>query len=336
MSRKTHSRAAPGLMRRVAAITLGVLGILVWDAQNPDVIRADGLSHVVMPGETLASIAQLYYGEPRRESVIVAENGLSSQGGQAIVTGLRLRIPWVSYHRVRAGETWAELASRFYGDRRRLFALVEANRGNAAVQPDEGAELLIPYPLRHVATQNDTLTRVARLYYGPGTGPIKLLRRFNRIRANRLSRGQIVLVPISELVLSEEGRRAFEKQTGRATSAGETRTLQSRISDKLPALLGHVERGQFTDAVALGNRLLGSRALTGNQVVTIQKVLGTAYVALGREDLALKSFRAALERQPDLELDSVRTSPTVMRVFMRAQKQRNRPPAKPIKKQAVR
>ena len=70
--------------------------------------------------------------------------------------------------------------------------------------------------------------------------------------------------------------------------------------------------------MGLGNRLLGAGSLTGNQVVSIQRELGTAYVALGREDLAVESFRQALSRQPDLELDVARTSPTVMRAFRAA------------------
>jgi len=41
-------------------------------------------------------------------------------------------------------------------------------------------------------------------------------------------------------------------------------------------------------------------------------------VALGRHDLAVKAFREALTRQPDLELDAMKTSPTVMRAFRAA------------------
>ncbi len=60
--------------------------------------------------------------------------------------------------------------------------------------------------------------------------------------------------------------------------------------------------------------------------MTIQRELGTAYVALGRQDLAISAFRSALDRQPDLQLDTVRTSPTVMRAFRQAKEDREAAP----------
>lgn len=283
--------------------------------------RADGNSfvHVVRQGETLASIAQRYYGDPRRETVLVAENGLTAQGGAAIVTGMRLVVPWVTHHRVGRGETWPELAARYYGDTRRAFELIEANGGVAGAQPDEGAELLVPYPLRHVTGQGESLTRIAAMYFpdDPDEGT-RAIRRFNALRGNRVSRGQILLIPLANLTLSSEGRTLIESEMGRSIHGGEVRDLQTRIEQQLPELRRHVRSGRFTEAVALGNRLLGAGQLTGNQVVTIERELATAYVALGRTDLAAEAFRAALERQPDLELDSVRTSPTVLQAFRAA------------------
>lgn len=280
--------------------------------------QAPGYVHVVRPGETLASIAQHYYGDSRRENVLVAENGLTTQGGVAIVVGLRLAIPWVSYHRVQAGETWAQIATQYYGDPRRASALVDANPQVSASQPDEGAELLVPYPLRHIVRQGDTMRRVAQLYYGD-SGSSQRLTRFNSMRSRgRLSRGSIVLVPLADLVLSEEGRQVVEAATARELGGGVVRALQIRINDELPNLHTHVQRGRYTEAVALGNRLLGAGELTGNQIVSIQRELAVAYVALDRGDLAVSAFVAALRRQPDLELDSRLTSPTVLRAFQQA------------------
>lgn len=267
-------------------------------------------THVVRPGETLASIAQLYYGDPRREAVLVAENGLTTQGGAAIVVGLRLVIPWVSYHVVTPGETWASIATRHYGDPRRVSALIDANSQVSASQPDEGAELLVPYPLRHVSRQSETMRRVAQLYY-EDQGLAAALMRFNSMRRQRLPRGQIVLVPLPDLLLSPEGRQLIEEATGQALAGGAVRDRQTEINEELPVLRDHVRRGRYTEAVALGNRLLGAGELTGNQVVTIQRELAVAYVALDRPDLSIEAFVAALERQPDLALDSRDTSPTV-------------------------
>jgi LysM repeat protein len=280
------------------------------------------ISHVVRPGDTLASIAERYYGDPRRESVLVAENGLASEGGSAIVEGLRLVIPSVGYHTVQEGETWAELAKRFYGDARRAFVLLEANSGAPGAQPDPGAELLIPYPLRHVARQNETVREVAAEYYGrkniaEGT---KRIYRFNRdrVRRARLQRGSILLVPLSDLVLSQRGREFAKKQASGRQIGGEVRDRQARIDAELPLLRENVSRGRYAEAVALGSGLLGGGQLTGNQVVTIQKELAIAFVALGQEDLAARAFAEALKRQPDLELDSISTSPKVLRALKKA------------------
>jgi LysM repeat protein len=278
--------------------------------------------HIVRPGETLASIAQRYYGDTRQESVLVAENGLTAQGGAAIVVGMRLGIPHVAYHRVRDGETWSELATKFYGDPKRAFALIEANGGAAGEPPDVGSELLVPYPVRHVAAQGDTMTRVATQYFG-SKDDARRLRRFNNVRGNRLARGQVVLVPLDDLQLSEEGRKSILAEVGVAPPDGNVRAVQQRIEEQLPLLREHLHRGSFTEVVAVGNQLLGGGQLTGNQVVTIQRHLAVAFVALGRQDMAVRAFREALARQPDLELDAMRTSPTVMQAFRTAQARRD-------------
>ncbi|MCS6799789.1 MAG: LysM peptidoglycan-binding domain-containing protein [Myxococcota bacterium] len=274
--------------------------------------------HVVRPGETLASIAQRYYGDPRRESVLVAENGLQAQGGSPIVVGMRLLVPHVAFERVREGESWASLAERHYGDARRAFVLAEHNGASTSTPPDVGAEILVPYPLRHVASQTDTLRRVAEVYYGPGDEGARVLRRFNGLRGNRLVRGQIVLVPLADLRLSQEGLELAERMTGQRVAAGELRELQRAVDAELPVLREHVRRGRYAEAIVAAGRLLGAGELTGNQIVSVQRELAVAFVALDREDLAVDAFVQALRRQPDLELDAVRTSPRVLAALRRA------------------
>jgi hypothetical protein len=94
--------------------------------------------------------------------------------------------------------------------------------------------------------------------------------------------------------------------------------VQDEVERSLPPLIQQVKKAEFAEAVSLGNRLLGAPSLTSTQLVTIHKELAVAYVALDRTDLAEASFRAALALQPNLELDTVRTSPRVLEAFNRA------------------
>jgi LysM repeat protein len=298
------------------AVVLALTAMLALGATSASAASAQApLTHVVRPGETLASIAELYYGDPRREGVLVTENGLNSGGGSAIVVGMRLLVPSVSYHKVQEGETWAELATRFYGDPSRAFVLIEANSGKSG-QPDVGAELLVPYPLRHIADQNEALRKIAKLYFKNPNG-INVISRFNE-ESKRVVRGQIVLVPLADLVLTKEGKALADKQKSESVEGGDVRQKQAAIDAELPALREHVRDGRYEDALAMANRLIGAGDLTSSHVVSIHREMATALVALDREDLAREALSRMLEEQPDAELDSVRTSPRVLKIFEQA------------------
>jgi LysM repeat protein len=277
----------------------------------------DAIVHTVRTGETLKSIAELYYGE-RRDNVLAAENGLDPNA--SIVPGLRLAVPTVHYHRVQPGETWAELAERYYADVRRAFVLIEANTGSSSRTPEPGALLLVPFPLRYVSSAHDPIRQAARDFYDGSNKALAMLRRFNAIRAARSARGEVLLLPLSTLVLSDQGRRVADSQGQELGQAGQARDKQLSAQDALPKLRQHVLEGRYVEAVALANQLLGSGELTGNQLVTIQRELGTALIALDREDLAFEAFKSLLEQQPDVELGLGDTSPRVLKILDRARR----------------
>ncbi len=267
--------------------------------------------HMVQKGETLASIAQRYYGEPRHEAALQQENGLSESAAKNLPPGMPLVVPTVFLYRVSSGESWKSIAQALYGSEDRAFVLLQANKGRARVQPDEGTQLLIPYPIRHVAKAGETVTQVARLYLSNSKEGARLIRRFNGLKSTRLDRGQLVLVPARSLRLSEEGEKLLQNAALRA-GQGEVRSVQAEAAAKVPVLIDQVQRGAYAESVALGNQLLGRGGLTVTQEVTIHRELAAAYVALDRSDLAVASFQAALARQPNLELDTITTSPKVL------------------------
>jgi len=280
--------------------------------------------HNVKPGETLTSISQLYYGDTHHDFVLASENALETGINPAV--GMRLLIPSVKYHRVAEGDTWNTIAERYYGEPRRGFVLLEANPGHANKKtPEVGAQLIVPYPLRYTAQGHDPLRQAAREFYDGSSRAMTMLRRFNGIKnANmKIERGEVLLLPLSTLVLSESGFKVAQaqgQQQSQAAAALDKQALdkQKSASEQLPTLREHVQQGRYVEAVALAHQLLGAGQLSGNQLVTIQRELGTALVALDRDDLALDAFKALLEQQPDIELALSDTSPRVLSVLNRA------------------
>lgn len=306
--------------RRLATLLAGVAvaSALVFGGIGVASANATVYVHVVQRAETLASLAQLYYGDPAREAVLAGENGLGTSGAAQLRVGMRLVIPWSSTHHVATGETWASLAERFYGDEERAFVLMMANGAGTGDQPEEGAELVVPYPLRYVTSVGDTPKRIAMRFYPTNSrSGLRILRRFNRMRG-RVERGETLLVPIADLELTDAGRQLVEKTTGQRVSALAVQDSRKVFEQHLSELNAHVASGRYVEALSLGNRLMGARRLMSQQVVTIQRALGTAYVAVGRDDLAAEAFRIALRRQPQLELDLARTSPKVLAAFNEA------------------
>jgi LysM repeat protein len=273
-------------------------------------------THAVQEGDTLASIAQRYYGDPTREAVLREANRMRGSGANGLLPGSWIFVPTVTFYRVGEDETWKSLAVRFFGQEARAVTLIEANKGNRRVEPDVGAELLVPYPLRHVVSPGETLAKIAKLYMPDTPTSLKRIRRFNA--GARVERGRVVLVPLFDLRLAGEGRTEASAAFAGAAGGGAAKAAQDEVESLLPKLIQQVKNAEFAEAVSLGNRLLGTQLLTSTQLVTIQKELAVAYVALDRPDLAEASFRAALALQPNLELDTVRTSPRVLDAFNRA------------------
>lgn len=273
-------------------------------------------AHAVQEGDTFASIAQRYYGDPTREAVLREANRMKDAAEDGLLPGSWLFVPTVTFYRVGMDETWRSIAARFYGKEARANALIDANKGNRRVQPDAGAELLIPYPLLHVVAPGETLARIAAAYMTNTPTSLKRLKQFNP--GARIERGRVVLVPLFDLRLAGDGRAEASEAFTRAAGGGAAKVAQDEVESALPELIQQVEQARFAEAVALGNRLLGATSLTSTQAVTIQQELGVAYVALERSDLAEAAFRAALGLQPNLELDTVKTSPRVLEAFNQA------------------
>jgi LysM repeat protein len=290
----------------VRARTVACLLALLGFTRAPNA-HADAL-HTVRSGETLASIAQRYYGDVAREATLVAANVLNAQANASLLPGMRIVVPSISYARVEPGDTWQRVAQRELGLQSRAAYLARVNSADLRVPPSPGAVLRIPYLLRYVVMDDEPLFEIARRFYGDRT-QVQFILEFNRMSSSRLQRGQVLLVPLADLTLREEP--VCESS---APLAG-TSQAQRRIEQEIPALEALIAHGQYIEAIALGARLGSAGELSTAQRVAIQRVLAEAYCAVDRLDLAAEAFREALSVDRSLTLDPHTTPPKVLDAF---------------------
>ena len=274
---------------------------------------ARAFSHIVKPGEALAQVAEHVYGDAKHEAVLVGANALDVQGGSIIAPGMRLEVPAPGHHTVLQGETWAELALSWLGSSEgpRTELLAHANKGVPWVPPVEGQEIEIPAVITYIAGEGETVNSIASRFWGePNRG--WELNTYNHREGITIKRGEIVLVPMPGLRLSDAGRAEARVSAERDGASGGMALEQQRKADaELPQLLSDVRYGRYAEAVARGNRLLGAGALTHPQLAIVHRALLESYVALDATVAAANACAAWKSNEPAPVLDPVRVSPKI-------------------------
>jgi LysM repeat protein len=297
------------------------------------VAQARVVFYTARAGDTAESVAADYYGN-RSLALFIAEGNGSKDG--KLKTGQRVRIPTAYKYKLRKGDTLEGLAQRFLDDKRRAghLALVNGIKLNDKLR--EGQELLIPFQHLHTADAPESLSAVARAFYGDAS-KAKLLSDFNFRNAPMLAKGEKLLVPIAHVRI-----RAVRLQTpptpspapreGRpppptpvaAASADEARRREEELAARVASQLSQAEKaykeGAYQDVPATLDKLLAAEDPSEAQLAEIFRLKAFAYVALGMEELASNAFREVLARKPDVALDEATISPKIRAALERARK----------------
>lgn len=126
-------------------------------------IFPDFTRYTVAGGDTLAGLAERFYGDADLDHLIAKSNGIAD--GDDISAGRQLFIPDVTKYKVAAGDTLSALALRFYGDAD-LYPL----RASTSCSPTTTARAARPTPCSTCSTAATT-TSVRSTSWASETGP---------------------------------------------------------------------------------------------------------------------------------------------------------------------
>ncbi|HEV8547811.1 MAG TPA: LysM peptidoglycan-binding domain-containing protein [Polyangiaceae bacterium] len=299
-----------GRLLATAAVALGLVA-----ASAP----ARAFTVIVSPGDTLASLAERYYGRIQQERLLVAANFLDARGGTPIVPGMRLEIPALGHHRIAHGETWETLAAELLGAPSRADVLSIANGSSPWLAPEDGSEIAIPYNLRVVVGEHEELGAIAYRHLGD-MNKAWTLDHYNGLGGKKPVPGEVLLLPLTDLALTEAGQKAAAASASDSCgeAGGAVRRTQQHIAQEIPALVADVRAGRYTEAVARGVRFVASGALTEPQRALVEQKLTEAYVALDAVGLAAASCAEWRKRDRGVHLDPIVTSPKIIAACERA------------------
>jgi LysM repeat protein len=227
--------------------------------------------------------------------------------------GMRLEIPTTSIYVVKKGDTWAALAQRFLGSTERSDVLSMSNDSSPWMTPEPGGRIVIPYNLSLVVSVDETVVSVAQKYLGD-RNKAWMLTRYNGLKKGNLEKGTVLIIPLTDIELSEEGKRLATdyKAMEPDTTSLEQRREQKRIAGEIPALIADVRAGRYVDAVARANRFIATKALTQPQQAIVYRQLLEAYVALDAQGLAAAACGDWKTADRTVTMDPVMLSPKLI------------------------
>jgi LysM repeat protein len=274
---------------------------------------AVGFTHVVKHGETLAGLAEQMYGAVQLERILVAANALHGTNATPIVPGMLLEIPAPSHYRVQEGDSFASIARDLLGADFRAGELAEANDSKPWLPPDPGTQLVIPYNLRWVARDDDTLSGLAYKFLGDRK-KAWALDQYNGLKGRNFKPGETLLIPLVDLPLTTQGKQALVAADAQRASqaAGSLRAAQRKADQELPSLIDEVKGGRYVESVVRGIELLNGGDLSRLQLASIHRQLLEAYTALGAKGRATESCQRWLANDPTARLDPVLLSPKII------------------------
>jgi len=297
------------MRRKRSTILRGILTIVLLISVFVAPSHGAG-THTIQRGETLAKIAQTYYGDPRKALVLMAFNHIKDS--RTLVPGQAIVLPEIRFHRVQPGDTLALIAKKYLNDATKHRGLAHLNHVKDPRSLPQGMMMTIPVEIGYTLKKGDSLSSVAQEYYGD-MHAYTLIALYNNIPdPTTLEPGTHLTLPIPDL------RILRERKENQSSTQPPSEIPPSRGMPYLDSGVEGYFRGEYLEAVADIQQAISVGLEKREELSKAFRFLAYAYVALDKPERAKDSFRQALEVDPTLELDPVYVSPKIMEVFREA------------------
>jgi LysM domain len=296
----------------LSALSFGVCGF-----GSADPLSASAFPHVAQREESLSTIAERYYGDSKRETVIAVANSLDAYGGSMVQPGMRIEIPAPSFVRVHAGDTWTELARVWLGSTERAAWLSRTNGQKPWIPPSPGQEIRIPAVVTHISTEGESILTLHKKFEKDIEHAWEL-NGYNFRDGVELKPGDIVLVPLLELTLSERGRKdaRVASQAAMGDYGDFTYATQQNAERMLPTLLLDLQHGRYLDVIRHGAPLVDTASLSRAQQSQVYRALMEAYTAVDALGAAADACDQWSKTTDNAVLDPNQLSPKIMRACL--------------------
>jgi len=274
----------------------------------------DTVLHRVKPGDSLELIAAEFYGDRTKAVFIMVENKLTHT--RPLRPGERLRVPVSREVTASPGDTFESLAAVYLGSARRGRFLADFNGISADDSLPAGTLITIPFTIAHTAAATESISDIAKAYFGDGKNA-ELLRRYNFLDKASLERGESLIVPVYHVRLSAAKMPALDAES--KARRDHRREASARVARALPAARQAWKDGDYAGVKgALAQLEPDLDYLDASEAVDVGVLLGAAHVAYDDAELALASFKRVVDRQAQHTLRRYEYSPKVLAVWQKA------------------
>lgn len=293
---------------------LALAALLATRLAHAQEAPTDTVSYRAKQGDSLELIAAEFYGDRTKAVFIMVENRLTH--ARPLKPGERLRIPVSREITTAPGDTFESIAATYLGSARRGLFLADFNGMTAEDSIPAGTPLTIPFTITHTAAATESLSDIAKAYFGDGKNA-EMLRRYNFLDKAALEKGEALIVPVYHVRLSAAKMPALDADAkGRKEHR---REASARVARALPAARQAWKDGDFAAVKgALAQLEPELDYLDTAEAVEVGVLLGAAHVAYDDGELALASFKRVLDRQAHTVLRRYDYSPKILAVWQKA------------------